>query len=499
MREALLLATVLVIATCGLVYELLAGTLASYTLGDSVTQFSTVIGVYLSAMGIGSWLSGKVDRHVGRIFVDVELAVALVGGFSAPLLFLSFAHLSFFRVVLYGMVMLVGALVGLEIPLLLRILKDRWEFKDLVARVLSIDYLGALAASLLFPIFLVPKLGLVRTSVAVGLLNAAVGLWSTWLLGEALPKPNRARVRAGIVIVLLLAGFVSSDALTSLSEDSLYADNIVFAKQTKYQRIVVTRGRGSFQLFLNGNLQFSSADEYRYHEALVHPPLALTQKARHVLVLGGGDGLAVRELLKYPDVERITLVDLDPEMTALGRTNPLVKELNGDSFADPRVEIVNDDAYVWLGERRGPFDAAIVDFPDPNNFSLGKLYTKRFYGLLKASLAPGAPVSVQSTSPLMARASFWCVVRTMEDAGFFTRPYRATVPSFGEWGYVLASTTPFEVPQRPRLDGLRYVGGNMMPTLFELPPDMGPVPVEVNKLNNQALVNYYEAEWKAWN
>src|SRR3712207_4749273 len=197
-RTPILFLNVLVIATCGLVYELLAGTLASYVLGDSVTQFSLIIGIYLFAMGAGSWLSRFVEKELARRFVDVELAVAALGGFSAPLLFLTFAHLSYFQVVLYGLVFLIGVLVGLEIPLLMRILKDHLDFKELVARVLAFDYAGALIASLLFPIFLVPRLGLVRTSLLFGFFNAAVGLWATWLMrpliGRGVTQIGRAHV-----------------------------------------------------------------------------------------------------------------------------------------------------------------------------------------------------------------------------------------------------------------------------------------------------------------
>jgi len=495
----LLLATVLVIATCGLVYELLAGSVASYLLGDSVTQFSTVIGVYLSAMGLGSFLSKYVVRNVARRFVEIELLVALIGGVSAPLFFVAFAQLSFFRVVLYGVVVAIGTLVGLEIPLLLRILKDRYEFKDLVARVLTFDYAGGLLASLLFPIVLVPKLGMVRTGLVFGLLNAAVGLGSTWLLAPLLGSTRFLRGQAVFVMALLTAGVIGAESLTTLAESGVYADEIVFARSSPYQRLVITRGRNSFQLFLNGNLQFSSADEYRYHEALVHPALSLRPDAKRVLVLGGGDGLAVRELLRYPGIEQIVLVDLDPEMVKAARENPLMRSLNQGAIDSPKLQVVNDDAYVWLNEQRGPFDAAIVDFPDPNNFSLGKLYTTRFYKMLRRSLSPGAPVVVQSTSPLMARASFWCVVRTMEKVGFYTQPFHAFVPSFGEWGYVLALDRPFEPPQKLQVGGLRYLTDESLPTLFVMPPDMGPVEVEPNQLNNQILVQYYEAEWRRWN
>jgi spermidine synthase len=298
---------------------------------------------------------------------------------------------------------------------------------------------------------------------------------------------------------VLTVGVVQAERLTSLAEEGLYSDDIVYARSSPYQRIVLTRGRGSFQLFLNGNLQFSSADEYRYHESLVHPAMSLRPDARRVLVLGGGDGLAARELLRYPALEEVVLVDLDPEMIATARTHPLLRGANEGSLDSPRLKVVNEDAWVWLQADHGHFDAVLVDFPDPNNFSLGKLYTSRFYKTLKRALSPGAPIVVQSTSPLMARASFWCVVRTLEDAGFFTRPFHTPVPSFGEWGYVLAMDQPFEVPRRLAVTGLRYLSDEVMPTLFALPPDLGPLPVEVNRLNNQVLVQYYESEWRRWN
>jgi spermidine synthase len=502
-RTPILFLNVLVIATCGLVYELLAGTLASYVLGDSVTQFSLIIGIYLFAMGAGSWLSRFVEGELARRFVDVELAVAVLGGASAPLLFLTFAHLSYFQVVLYGLVFLIGALVGLEIPLLMRILKDHLDFKELVARVLAFDYAGALIASLLFPVFLVPRLGLVRTSLLFGFFNAAVGLWATWLMRPLIGGGvTRLRAQGCVVMALLAVAFVKADALTSLAEDAMFADDIVYSKTTHYQRIVVTRNRAGFQLFLNGNLQFSSADEYRYHEALVHPAMSLAAEGgravRRVLVLGGGDGLALREILKYPSVEEVTLVDLDPDMTELSRRFPPLARLNRGSFADPRVRVVNEDAMLWLEQEGPPFDAALVDFPDPNTFALGKLYTTRFYQMLKRRLAPDAAVAVQATSPLFARSSYWCIVRTLEAAGYSVRPYYTAVPSFGVWGFALARRAPFEVPQRAPGVELKFLDDRSLPAMFMLSADLGPVPVEVNRLDNQSLVRYYEAEWRRY-
>jgi spermidine synthase len=275
-RVPLLFLNVVVIATCGLIYELLAATVSSYVLGDSITQFSLIIGIYLFAMGVGSWMSGFLDNHLAEKFVDIELAVAIIGGLSAPILFLTFASVSYFSASFFTRWSSSSALSsGLEIPLLMRILKDELDFKDLVSRVLALDYIGALVASLMFPIFLVPKLGLNRTSLLFGMLNAVVGIWGTWLL-EPLIKKNLTllRVKGAIVLVILAIAFIKADTLTTMAEDGLFPDTIVYAKSSPYQRIVVTRGKTGHSLFLNGNLQFNSFDEYRYHEALVHPAFA---------------------------------------------------------------------------------------------------------------------------------------------------------------------------------------------------------------------------------
>jgi spermidine synthase len=497
-RTPVLFLNVLIIATCGLVYELLAGTLASYVLGDSVTQFSLIIGIYLFALGVGAWLSRFIESGLARKFIEVELGVALLGGASAPLLFLSFGRLGYFHVVLYGIVFGVGVLVGLELPLLMRILKDTLDFKELVSRVLTFDYIGALVASLLFPLFLVPKLGLVRTSLLFGILNAGVGLWATWFMRPLIKGDvTGLRGRAVIVIAVLVIGIIKANTLTTLAEDELFADDIIYSRTTPYQRIVVTRGRAGFQLFLNGHLQFSSADEYRYHEALVHPAMMTSGSPRRVLVLGGGDGLALREVLRYSSVESVTLVDLDPAMTRLSDVFSPLAELNKHSFSDPRVNVVNQDAMIWLENPGGSYDVAIIDFPDPNTFALGKLYTTRFYRLLKASLSPDAAVSVQCTSPLFARNSYWCIVKTIEAAGFAVKPYQTAVPSFGVWGFALARMTPFDTPARAPT-GLRFLDDHAMAALFVLPSDLGPVSTEINRLDNQALVRYYESEWKRY-
>ena len=493
--DVALLASVFIVAACGLVYELAAGALASYVLGDSVLQFSTVIGTYLFAMGVGSWLSKFFDRQLPAHFLRLELLVALVGGSMPALLFAANGFVpGGFRPLLYALVGVVGTLVGLEIPLVMRILKRSVALKDLVSQVLTFDYLGALAVSVAFPLLFVPHLGLVRTGFVFGLLNGGVALWALWLFRHELRRFAAHAMACALTLAALFAGLAASGAITTVAEDRLYQDPVVIAETSTWQRIVVTHGRAGYRLFLNGNLQFAERDEYRYHEALVHPVMAAHGGPRKVAILGGGDGMAVREVLRYPSVESITLVELDPHMTRLFSTDPALVRLNGGSLSSPKLRIVNADAFGWLERTDETFDVVIVDFPDPTNFAIGKLYTNTFYALLERHLAASGYAVVQTTSPLVARESFWTVVATIEAAGLTATPYHAHVPSFGEWGYVVASRRPWRLPQALP-GGLRFLTVDSVPLLFDFPRDMQRVPAEVNRLSNQVLVTTYEREW----
>lgn len=500
--ELALLASVFVVAACGLVYELAAGALASYLLGDSVLQFSTVIGSYLFAMGIGSWLSRYFDHQLPAHFLRIELMVALVGGALPAILFLAHAYVpGGFRLLLYGLVLLVGMLVGLEIPLVMRILRRNVALKELVSRVLTFDYLGALVVSLAFPLLLVPQLGLIRTGLLFGLLNAIVALWALWLFRAELRRFAAHAVACGLTLSALMAGFAGANHITTLAEDKFYQERIVYTAASHYQRIVVTHGQAGHRLFLNGNLQFAERDEYRYHEALVHPAMAAFAAGgaapRKVAVLGGGDGMAVREILKYPGVEQVTLVELDPAMTQLFAQQPALVKLNAGALRSPRLKIVNTDAFQWLQQADEVFDVIVVDFPDPTNFSIGKLYTNSFYALLDQRLSASGYAVVQTTSPLVARQSYWTVVQTIESVGLRTAPYHAHVPSFGEWGFVIASRRPYRMPTQAAAlpAGLRFLNVRSLPLLFDFPQDMARVPAEVNRLSNQELVQTYEREW----
>ncbi|HYH15243.1 MAG TPA: polyamine aminopropyltransferase, partial [Flavisolibacter sp.] len=401
-----------------------------------------------------------------------------------------------FRLILYSLVFLTGVLVGLEIPMLMRILKDKVEFNELVSQVFTFDYIGALLASLIFPLLLVPHLGLIRTSLFFGILNIVVG----WYLALRFSKEvkEHAILKASAITLLLieLGCFVFSDRIMNFSETLNFDDNIVYSKSSSYQRIVLTKNKKEMRLFLNGNLQFSSADEYRYHEALVHPALSSVSQPNSVLVLGGGDGLAVREILKYPSVKKVVLVDLDPAMTELFKTQSLLTRLNQKALLNPKVTVINGDAFAWLRANTERFDAIVVDFPDPSNFSIGKLYSTTFYQLLKKTLAPQGMAVVQSTSPFAAPRSFWCIDKTIQTVGLQTKAYHNYVPSFGEWGYILVMQQKPPVFFNAFPEGLKFINHQVAQQMLVFPEDMRTQkPIEPNRLNNQVLVNYFEEEW----
>lgn len=494
--EYLLLFAVFTIATCGLVYELVAGTLASYLLGDSVKQFSFIIGVYLFSMGIGSYFSKFFNKNLLNTFVEIEILVGLVGGLSSVILFLLFETGFAFQFVLYFLVFLTGCLVGLEIPLLMNILKDKVVFKDLVSNVFTFDYIGALLASVLFPLLLVPKLGIMGTSLFFGMINISIAIVLCYLLKNELQKVKLLRAKAILSFLVLLITFLFSDKILSFSEGKLYGENIIYTNSTPYQRIVLTHNKSDYRLYLNNNLQFSSADEYRYHEALVHPAMSMAKKVDNILVLGGGDGLAVREILKYKEVKKVTLVDLDEGMTKMFKTNNVLVGFNKNALNNPKVTVFNRDAYIWAKETNQKFDVVIIDFPDPSNYSLGKLYSLNFYSTLQSILNKDALVVVQTTSPYFAPKSFWCINKTIMQILPQVDAYHAYVPSFGEWGFTIGINgfgTNFKKVNRT-VSGLRFYNYQFDKVNY-FSNDMISNDIEVNRLDNQVLVRYFDEEW----
>lgn len=492
--ELLLLFSVFVIATCGLVYELVAGALASYLLGDSVKQFSFIIGVYLFSMGVGSYFAKFINKNLLDRFIDIEILVGLVGGVSSIILFLLFNTVQHFEWVLYLLVFVTGCLVGLEIPLLMNILKDRVAFKDLVSNVFAFDYIGALLASILFPLVLIPNLGIIRTSLFFGLINVSIAVFLSFYLKKELQNASALKIKSIITFLGLLVLFIFANRILSYSEEKLYGENIIYSRSSPYQRIVLTRNSNDLRLYLNNNLQFSSADEYRYHEALVHPAMSTAKNIKDILILGGGDGFAVRELLKYPEVEHITLVDLDGEMTRFFQQNETMNKLNHNSLNSKKLKIVNQDAFLWVKEQNRTFDVIIIDFPDPSNYSLGKLYSLQFYRELKKITNSATEIIVQTTSPYFAPKSFWCIQQTLAQVFPAVTAYHVYVPSFGEWGFCMASNSSENSKILRKIPGLRFYDYNFKNmTVFS--KDMKAENLEINRLDNQILVRYFDEEW----
>ncbi len=501
--DILLLAATFVLAVSGLVYELIAGAVSSYLLGDSVYHFSLVIGLFMSAMGIGAYLS----RHVTdpeRGFVIAQILLGLIGGFSAPILFAAFALIDNYDAFLYLICIAIGSLMGLEIPLIIRILEGRDALKITLSNVLTADYIGALAAALLFPLVLVPHLGLMGASLLFGALNLAVAAMALWLFRERCGwSVFGALVLASLAVVV---GLVQSERMLGFMERNLYASEIILAEQTPYQRIVVSSDGARTQLFLNGSIQFDTIDEYRYHESLVHPAMIRAPRIAQVAIFGGGDGMAVREVLRYPGVERITLVDLDPAVTRLFKDDATMAALNGGALSDPRVSIVNADAWEHVKGLRGEYDIAILDLPDPKDLAISKLYSRAFYTDMARALGAGGVMVTQATSPIYARRAYWTIAATLEatanpyaeNGTLQVRPYHAYVPSFGQWGFVMAGGRLAQEPLRELPEGLQYFSEGEPAGLFDFPPDMAREAMAPNTLFDHPLPRLYEEGWSRW-
>lgn len=490
---AVLLLAVFVVATCGLAYELIIGTTGAYLAGDGVRQFSITIGVFLSAMGLGSFLSRSVTERALPIFISVEVVIGLVGGFCNIILYLVYAFLSGYEVVMYTLMGFIGTLIGLEIPLLVRLLSSYSPLRVNISNVLALDYLGSLFVAIAFPLVLLPNLGLMRSGLLFGILNVAVGIGNYLFFKKKAktPLPKALLITAVVGLLFLVGAFVYADRILTIAESRQYDDEIILVKQTKYQRIVLTRWRDDLRLFLNGNLQFSSRDEYRYHEALVHPALATTPSRERVLVLGGGDGLALREILKYEDVRQVTLVDIDREMVELSRTNPHIKKLNKGSLSSRRVDFSYHDAFAFMKRNDKKYNVILVDLPDPSSENLAKLYTVQFYRYLARGLAADGALAVQATSPYYTPKAFWTIQKTLEAAGLNTTPLKVHVPSFGQWGILLASHHPLRW-RRSKLEvKTRYLSQELYGTLFVFPRDLKPQAGSVSTLDNPTVVHSY--------
>lgn len=498
-KYRLLMLTTLIISGCSMCYELIISAVSSYLLGNSTLQYSITIGLYMAALGFGSFISRYFKKNLFNVFVTIELSIGVVGGVSSLLLFLSNIYISNYAVVMYLEIILIGTLAGAEIPIMTRIIEaDEQNLSITLSSIFSFDYIGGLLGSIAFPLLLLPKLGYFATSFLCGLLNIIAAILILWRFGERVCHIRIYRMLAVILGAFMLTGIVFADNISDNIEGGLYRDHIIYMEQTEYQKIVVTKHRDDVRLYIDGNCQFSTVDEYRYHEALVHIPMSELQNRSHVLILGGGDGLAVREVLKYDDVENIDLVDLDAEMIRICSTNENISSINQDSLQSDKLTIHNMDAYEYLENCEEQYDLIIVDLPDPNCESLNKLYSNIFYRMCGNCLKDAGVMVVQSTSPYYATKAFWCINKTIESEGFYVKPYHLQVPAFGDWGFNMASRRELTEDLSFEVE-TKYLTEANVSALFQFGKDEMTDDVEINRLTKPVLMEYYNKAVEEWN
>ena len=492
-----LFAAALLVAVGGLIYELILGTAASYLIGDSVLSFSLATGITLFGMGVGSLLAGRLRGRPATVFAANEILLGLVGGNSVLILYAAFGLTRIHWWVFGAVSLLIGILIGLEIPLLIKTFAQfgRGSSVELLSRVLALDYFGALIASLIFPLVLLPQLGLLRGAYLVGALNVAVAMV---VLGHV-DAPRRL-VAAGVAaVVALMALFCVAGHLERGIDARTYGDPIIYYEQSQYQKIVLTQYGRDMRLYLNGQLQFSSLDEARYHETLAAGAMTSVERPARVLILGGGDGLLAREVLRYPDVEQVTVVDIDPAVTDLAATNPRLVELNGGSLTDPRVHVVNRDAFDFTAEGGRTYDVVLIDLVDPSNEKPAKLYSVEFYRRVEALLSDKGVMATQATSSFFSPDAFSTVASTVAvgQPGSRVYPFSVNVPSFGEWGFVLSTRTPEQVLSRPLPGGLRYQTMEEM-RFIVLDHPVRTSPMEPSTLLRPTIVRVYNDDMAQW-
>jgi len=508
-EKLLLIVAVFIAGLCSIVYELLISTTSAYFLGDSVKQFSLTIGIYMCAMGVGSFLTRYVKGHELEAFVRAEIMLGLLGGLSVPLLYFLFQYQTNvqYQWTMLLLVFCIGTLTGLEIPLLTRAMKTYSPLRDNLANVLGFDYLGALGATLLFPFLLLPFVGLYSSSLIFGAVNLLLGAGVCWYFRKELAPARRRRIYlmtlAGIALFVFL--LVQAKPFLHAWEAAAYPHRVIYEEDSPYQHIVLTQNDDDLRLYLNRVIQFSSRDEYRYHESLAHLPAAQVPDLQTALILGGGEGLLARELLRYESLRSLTIVDLDERVFDLGRRHPRIRSINKGALDDPRTTTIAEDAAVFLRNDTAHYDLILADLPDPSNESVARLYSTWFFKMVRARLTPVGIFATQATSPYHTRKTFWSIVETLRASGFGELvPYHITVPSFGPWGFVMAANEGQQLVQHGKQVGadagaMQFLEASLLPTFFAFPQDMSnPGGLLPNRLDRPVLLDYFLDEWSAW-
>ena len=503
MKKTSILLKVALFATglAGIVSEYTISTLATYFLGDSVFQWTMVVSMMLFSMGLGSRLSKMFDYKLLEKFILIECLLSVIASNVTVIVYVCFAFYGNTTFVIYFLSVLVGLLIGMEIPIVIRLNEKFEKLKVNISSALENDYYGSLIGGIFFAFLGLPILGLVYTPLILGSINFIVALSLLWVTWDDLQKKQKTRFITyvlGVLIILSVSSFLSEDVV-NWGDRIRYRDMVVYSEQSRYQKIVITYSKGDYWLFLNGNQQLSTIDEAMYHEPMVHAPMVLSKEARSVLVLGGGDGVVVRELLKYPELSKIVLVDLDPAVTLMAQNHPIMLSINENSLNNDRVTVINQDGFQFLAETQKKFDVVIADFPDPRTVDLGRLYSREFYGLVHKVLNESGIMITQAGSPYYAPQAFDCIDLTIQSAGFNTLKLHNQVLSLGEWGWVMGSKQKRELknelqsaslgvlPTQWLTDGALTRISSFGAEVFE----SNYTSISINKLHDPVLYHYY--------
>jgi len=485
----------------GIVAEYILSTLATYFLGDSVFQWTMILSIMLFAMGVGSRISTKFNTKILEKFLIAEFCLTLLTSTAALSTYFFMGVTEHIGIIIYAYCISIGLLIGMEIPLVTRINEENEDLRTNIAGVMENDYYGSLLGGLFFVFVGLPYLGLTHTPFILGGINFLVAILLFIRLRKHISKTYRIAFSAVIPTLLIVISFLSynADEIVLYGEQKRYNDKVVFSKQTRYQKITITQWKEHFWLYLNSSKQLCTFDEWLYHEPLVHPVMQLTKDHRNVLILGAGDGCAIREVLKYEGVEQITLVDIDPEMTKIGMTNSIFIEMNDSSYYDPRVKVINQDAFQFLENTEDFYDVMILDFPDPKSIDINRVYTREFYNLCNRKLRPMGHIITQAVSPYYTTKAFRSIEKTLGASGFNTLPIHNHVYSFGEWGWVIGSKHLDKTTMKSNLLEMdfqdldvQWITNESMNLMTSFGKDLRNADsVEVNTIHNPVLYRYY--------
>jgi spermidine synthase len=488
----------------GIVAEYILSTLATYFLGDSVFQWTMILSTMLFSMGLGSRISKFMDDNLLTKFILIEFTLSILVSFCALLTYTIAAYTEALPFLIYALSIAIGVLIGMEIPLVIR-LNDHYEtLKVNISGAMEKDYYGSLLGGVFFAFIGLPYLGLTYTPFVLGIVNFSVAVLLLYILKNVLPILHFKWLNFSAFLITLVVGMgiFWAEPIILYGEQKRYKDKVVYEDQSPYQRIVVTQWKEHFWLYLNGNQQLSTMDEWLYHEPMAHPAMKLHPHPVEVLILGGGDGALAREVLKYETVQRIVLVDLDKKVTDLCKNFTAFNQMNAGALSNPKVHILNEDAYTYLERTQDFFDVILIDFPDPKSIELARLFSLEFYTMCYKQLRPQGIVVAQAGSPYFTTKAFYCVYKTVQQAKFNAIPMHNQVLTLGEWGWILGSK---DIPQEklvPLLHNLsfqdvqtRWINNDAMKliTSFGKPfVKFDSSKVEINTIHNPILTRYYE-------